>query len=107
MAILKNITLDSGLTVANAYHKITKVNFSNFPDIKVSYLVVVFVSEKARTDLKSAIKEFTINSSDKNFFDFEIMDNENSNIMTKCYDHLKSLTDVDGNNYTQDVVDLE
>jgi hypothetical protein len=107
MAILKNITLDSGLTVPSAYHKITKVNFSNFPDIKVSYLVVVFVNQQARIDLKSAVKEFTINSSDKNFFDFDIMDNENSNIVTKCYDHLKSLTDVNGNDYTVGVVDLE
>jgi hypothetical protein len=107
MAIFKSVILDSGLTVPNAYHKITKVNFSNFPDIRVIYHVTVFVNQEARNLLKPAIKEFNISSVDKTFFDFDIMNNENSNIIVKCYDHLKTMTDVDGNNYTEDVTDVE
>jgi len=109
MALLKTIVLPSGLEIIDAYHKIYDIKLSNLDAIDVRFKIAIFVSQQTKLENKQSVKEIEEivgPNAVNNFFSFDIMDQSNSNILRKCYDYLKTQTNVDGIDYTVGVSDI-
>lgn len=109
MAVLKTIVLPSGLEIIDAYHKIYDIRFSYFDVVNIKFKIAIYVSQQTKLNNKPALKEVEEIVSQvvlNDFFSFDIMDQTNSNILRKCYDYLKTQTNVEGIDYTIGVTDI-
>ena len=106
MALQKTITLDSGVTIEDAYIKLCEVNYFNKvgePNI-VRLHVTIFKDRAYREANKPEVTKmyYTITGDDYiNFFSLSILSQESKNIINQGYEFLKSLV------FFADAIDIE
>lgn len=113
MAIQKAITLNSGIVLASAYHKVIKVNISKeINKSEVAFFLQIFKDFGARNDEKGPVmllehrvgNHYPNNDFDA-FFDISVLNAVDVNAIKQCYEWLKT-QDVGGINYTENVTDV-
>ncbi len=97
MALQKQIELDNGVILENAYIKIATFYFYN-PSTDNSYVdleVNIFKDQQARQDGKPEVSKFTHKCTDPNFtnyFSLPVLNGENKNMISQAYEWMKSMT---------------
>ncbi len=91
MALQKNIELDNGIILSEAYIVISSINYVN--NFHVSVKVNIFKNRQSRLDNKPEVIKFKYMCIDNfsTYFSYDILNEENVNIISKGYDYLKSL----------------
>lgn len=106
MALQKSITLNSGILLSTAYHKICTVNITrNSNENIVKFQVDIYANEEARTSNKKPVKSLYTVCSDQAFIGLDVLNAEGTNVFTQCYEFLKTQT-IEDINYTLETVDL-
>ena len=115
MAIQKSFTTKSDIVLASAYHRISRINFvrrSPRPDF-IEGEVSIYKDAQARNDGKSPVKVFSFNIRDtypgtefSTFFGTSALDTVNQNVISQCYEWMKTKSSLKGIDYTTGVTDV-
>jgi hypothetical protein len=107
MAIQKSIVLKNGITVANAYHKVSSVNLVKSTINRVIVEVSVFRDVESRTANMPPVDRFSfiVQNADFNTY-FSINTLSTSDPFKQVYLYIKTQKNLNGNDYTTDVVDV-
>ena len=91
MALQKNITLDNGINLPKAYIRIISINFITNAHIVIN--VGVYKNKTSRNDKKPEVIKFKhiCTNEYNNYFDLNILNQENVNIVSQSYLWLKTL----------------
>ena len=97
MALTKQITLNSGITIENAYIKVFSITYFNNAsyDSYVKFNVNIFFNQDARNQGKPEVIAFPYQVSGEDFdvyFDFNVLKQAEKNIVSQAYEYLKSLS---------------
>ena len=102
MALQKNITLDNGINIPEAYIKISSCTYINGYHCVIT--INVYLNETARIDNKPEIVKFKHSCSNieefEQYFSFEVLNQLDVNIMSQSYLWLKTL------NFYSDAIDI-
>ncbi len=94
MGLQKNITLDNGINLPNAYMKISSCNYINGYHCVVS--VNIYKDKTARVDNKSEVIKFKHSCSKieefEEYFSYTVLNQESINIISQSYLWLKTLS---------------
>ena len=87
MAILRNVEMDSGLSVANAYARVDNRSGGNKGDL--TFALNYYVNQQSANEGKAFVKQefYTFQSS---------VANDAPNDIKQCYEHLKTLPEFAG-----------
>lgn len=96
MALQKQINLNSGVSLTDAYIKISSFEFSNKAN-DVSYVrleVNIFKDKSARDDGRPEVTKFVHkidNPAFTEYFSLSILNQENVNMISQAYNYLKTM----------------
>ena len=99
MALEKSYTTDGGVSLSEAYHKISTMRFRHWDENpKVDIIVDIYRDSTARVDLTRVVYvSYTCDGSDyTTYFSNAALDVENQNIRERAYTWLKTLEDYSG-----------
>lgn len=101
MALIKQIELDNGIILTDAYIKISSIDFYNKVNDNsyVKIYVNIFKDQQARIDGKPEVTKFTYKISDPKFteyFSLSVLNELNKNIVSQSYTYLKTLNTFSG-----------
>ena len=106
MALTKNITLDTGINLPEAYIKIISCNYINGYHVSVN--VAIFKDKNARINKKQEVVKFKHNCTKiedfAQYFSLDVLNEENKNIIGQAYLWLKT---IDFYNDSTDDMDLK
>jgi len=91
MALIKNLTLDNGINLPQAYIKIISCNYINGYHVVIN--VAIYKDKDARINKKLEVVKFvhnctTVEEYDE-FFSLDVLNQENVNIISQSYLWLK------------------
>ena len=101
MALIKQIELDNGIILTEAYIKVSSVIFYNKANDN-SYVKIdvnIFKDQQARIDAKPEVTKFIYKISDPKFteyFSISVLNVINKNIISQAYIYLKTLNTFSG-----------
>lgn len=107
MALIKQIELDNGIILEEAYIKVSTIKYYNKANDN-SYVkldVNIFKNQQARIDGKPEVTKFIYKISDPKFteyFSISILNALNKNIMSQAYIYLKTLNTFSGSTDVSD-----
>lgn len=89
MALVKNVTLNSGINLPNAYIRVKRVDLYNGRQVEIT--VEIYKDKVARNGNKSAVAEFTHKCTDQyyDYFSCDILRVEGISVLMKSYDFIK------------------
>jgi len=107
MALIKQIELDNGIILSDAYIKISNIEYNNKANDNnnVKIYVNIFKNQQARIDMKPEVTKFIYNVNDPKFttyFSLSVLNEINKNIVSQSYNYLKTLTTFSG---ATDIID--
>jgi len=107
MALIKQIELENGIILSEAYIKIETFKFYNkagdnsYAKIEVN----IFKDQQARLDGKPEVAKFIYKCTDPNFslfFSLSILNNVDNNMISQSYEWLKTMNTYSGSIDTDD-----
>ena len=94
MALIKNLTLDSGIELTEAYIKIISVTYISGYHTVIH--LAIFKDKNARINNKAEIIKIKHNCTSieefNQFFSIEVLNETDKNILSQAYEWLKTLT---------------
>ena len=101
MALIKQIELDNGIVLSDAYIKISNIEYNNKVNDSsyVKIYVNIFKDQQARLDGKPEVIKFIYNVGNPkftNYFSLGILNEINKNIISQGYVYLTSLNTFSG-----------
>ncbi len=107
MALQKQITLDNGIILTNAYIKISsfyffnKVGDNSYVNIEIS----IFKDQQARIDGKPEVIRFNHKCADPKFteyFSLAVLNDQDKNMISQAYEYMKTMSIYSGASSIQD-----
>lgn len=101
MALIKNITLESGINLPTAYIKISEVNYQNYA-YQASYVelvISVFKDQAARSAGKVEVVKFVHRCTGtpfETYFQLSVLSEEGKNVINQGYNWLLTLNTYSG-----------
>jgi len=108
MAIQKTVTLANDVVLTDAYHRIESIHYSN-SESATKIRLEIFKDASASAAAKPAVDAVdiaVIDASFETYFGITVLDEVNKNVVKQAYEYIKTLTDVNGWDYTTGTSDV-